>query len=164
MKNEKAKNFANEKKSKNFWLLKSEPETFSIDDLKRVKVEPWTGVRNYQARNNMMSMSVGDECFFYHSSCEIPAIVGICKVSKVRVVDELQFDSTSEYFDPKSTRENPRWFCIEVKFLKKFTKILPLSELKQIPELRNMNLLQKGSRLSVQPVKDLEFQTILKLN
>lgn len=156
-----------EKKQKNFWLLKSEPDTFGIDDLKRVKVEPWTGVRNYQARNNMLAMKVGDQCFFYHSSSQVIGIVGVYVVAKERVVDETQFDKKSPYFDPKSTRENPRWYCVEIKFVKKFPKILTLEEIKKAASknlaLKNLRLIQKGSRLSVQPVSEAEFETILKL-
>ena len=108
-----------------YWLLKTEPDTFSIDDLQRVKKEEWTGVRNYQARNTMRDkMSVGDICFFYHSSCAVPAIVGLCKVSKVNVVDKTQFDKKSEYFDPKSKEENPTWICVEVEFVEKFTNVI----------------------------------------
>jgi predicted RNA-binding protein with PUA-like domain len=145
-----------------YWLLKSEPDAFSIDDLKRVKVEPWTGVRNYQARNNMMNMAKGDKCFFYHSSCENIGIVGICEVVK-QIVDPTQFDNTSPYFDPKSTPENPRWICIEVKFVKKFGEIIPLEKIKGDKNLKSMVLNQKGSRLSVQPVSEIDFKYILNL-
>lgn len=153
--------------TKNYWLLKTEPDTFSIDDLKKVKKEDWTGVRNFQARNFMRDgMQVGDECFFYHSSCEVPGIAGLCKVSKVHVVDKLQFDKKSEYFDPKSKTENPTWICVEVEFVKKFDKVIPLSEIKELAksekELLNMRLLQPGSRLSVQPVKPDEYKCISK--
>ena len=146
-----------------YWLLKTEPDTFSIDDLQRVKKEEWTGVRNFQARNTMRdSMSVGDLCFFYHSSCAIPAIVGLCKVSKVNVVDKTQFDKKSEYFDPKSKEENPTWICVEVEFVEKFTNVITLSQLRQDKHIKDMVLLQKGSRLSVQPVNSGEFNFILK--
>ena len=146
-----------------YWLLKTEPDTFSIDDLQRVKKEEWTGVRNFQARNTMRdSMSVGDLCFFYHSSCAIPAIVGLCKVSKVNVVDKTQFDKKSEYFDPKSKEENPTWICVEVEFVEKFTNVITLSQLRQDKHIKDMVLLQKGSRLSVQPVTSGEFNFILK--
>lgn len=145
-----------------YWLLKSEPETFSINDLEIRKKEPWTGVRNYQARNIMRDeMSVGDICFFYHSSCKIPGIVGICKISKTKVIDETQFDKNSKYFDIKSKKENPTWVCIEVNFFKKFKEILTLENLKKQQELSNMVLLQKGSRLSVQPVTKEEFDHVI---
>lgn len=155
-------------RTKNYWLLKTEPDTFSIDDLEKKykdgKGEPWTGVRNFQARNFMRdSMSVGDLCFFYHSSCEVPGIAGICKVTKVKVVDETQFDKKSEYFDQKSKVDNPTWICVEVEFVKKFPKILTLTEIREVKELGSMRLLQKGSRLSVQPVTQKEFEYILNL-
>lgn len=145
-----------------YWLLKSEPDAFSIDDLKKVKVEPWSGVRNYQARNNMMNMTKGDKCFFYHSSCENIGIVGVCEVVK-QIVDPTQFDNTSPYFDPKSTPEKPRWTCVEVKFVKKFPEIITLEKIKEDKILINMVLNQKGSRLSVQPVSEKEFIHILSL-
>lgn len=148
-----------------YWLLKTEPDVFSIDDLRRVKKEDWTGVRNFQARNFMRdSMRVGDICFFYHSSCEVPGIAGLCKVSKVNVVDKLQFDQKSEYFDPKSKTENPTWICVEVEFVKKFEKVISLTEIKELAKrekgLLNMRLLQPGSRLSVQPVSPNEYKCI----
>lgn len=140
--------FAN---TKNFWLLKTEPDTFSIDDLKKVKKEDWTGVRNYQARNFMRdSMKVGDECFFYHSSCEVPGIAGLCKISKVNVVDEP-----------------PTWVCVEVEFVEKFNNFISLFQIKELAKkdkiLEKMRLLQPGSRLSVQPVTKQEFKKIIKL-
>ena len=147
-----------------YWLLKTEPETFSIDDLKNKKVEPWTGVRNYQARNIMRDqMSVGDICFFYHSSCAIPGIVGTCEVVKVNIIDETQFDEKSKYFDPKSKKEKPIWICAEVKFVKKFKNIISLADLRKQKFLQNMVLLQKGSRLSVQPVLKEEFDYIMNM-
>jgi predicted RNA-binding protein with PUA-like domain len=151
-------------KKKAYWLLKSEPDTFSIEHLKEKgkKGEPWTGVRNYQARNNMLLMSVGDICYFYHSSCEVPGIVGLCEVVKNNVVDETQFDTKSEYYDPKSSREKPRWKCIEVRFVKKFKNIYSLKEIRENKKLENMVLLQKGSRLSVQPVDEKYAEEILK--
>lgn len=147
---------------KKYWLLKSEPDTFGIDDLKKKKREPWTGVRNYQARNFMKEMKVGDLCFFYHSSCEIPGISGLCKVTRVNQVDETQFDPRSEYFDSKSKKENPTWVCVEVGFVKKFKNLISLTELRKEKKLSKMTLLQKGSRLSVQPVKEEEYVFITK--
>ena len=154
-------------KTKNYWLLKTEPDTFSIDDLKKVKKEDWTGVRNFQARNFMRDgMQVGDECFFYHSSCEVPGIAGLCRISKVNVVDKLQFDKKSEYFDPKSKTEKPTWICVEVEFVKKFDKVISLTEIKELAksekDLLNMRLLLPGSRLSVQPVQPSEYKCISK--
>jgi predicted RNA-binding protein with PUA-like domain len=152
--------------TKNYWLLKTEPDTFSIDDLKRVKKEDWTGVRNYQARNNMLAMSVGDICFFYHSSCETPAIAGLCKVSKIKVVDETQFDKKSVYFDPKSTQEKPRWYCVDVEFVEKFSNPIPLASIRVLAlknkTISEMVLVRMGSRLSVQPVTERQYDIILK--
>mgnify|MGYP002146148335 CR=1 FL=1 len=145
-----------------YWLLKTEPETFSIDDLKKNKTEPWTGVRNYQARNNMLAMEKGDKCFLYHSSTEVIGIAGLCTVSKTKVVDETQFDPSSDYYDPKSTKENPRWYCVEVKFVKKFPKVITLEAIKKDKKLSKMRLVQQGSRLSVQDVTEKDFEYILK--
>lgn len=150
-----------EKSTKNFWLLKSEPDAFSIDDLQKNKKEIWSGVRNYQARNFMRDqMCLGDECFFYHSSCDVPGIAGLCKVTKVNVVDPTQFEGKGEYFDPKSKIDNPSWICVEVSFVEKFKNIIPLSVLRADPKLSTMRLLQPGSRLSVQPVTEKEFTYI----
>lgn len=155
-----------------YWLLKSEPHVFSIDDLKKNKKEVWTGVRNYQARNTMRDlMAVGDICFFYHSSCDIPAIAGLCKVSKTKVVDETQFDKDSEYYDPKSKRDSPTWVCVEVEFVEKFATPITLSEIKKMAEsreekysvLKNLPLIQKGSRLSVQPVTAPQAKVLLNI-
>ena len=152
------------KNTREFWLLKTEPDTFSIDDLKKNKKEEWTGVRNFQARNFMRdSMSVGDICFFYHSSCAVPAIVGLCSVSKINVVDKTQFDKKSEYFDAKSKEDNPTWICVEVEFKEKFKKEITLQELRNNKNLQSMKLLQPGSRLSVQPVTEGEFEYIQTL-
>src|SRR5690606_27389126 len=113
--------------AKNYWLMKSEPEVFSISDLERDGRTLWEGVRNYQARNFMMNdMKVGDEVLFYHSNAEPPGVAGIAQVSSAAVPDPTAFDKKSEYFEPKATKENPRWFCVEVKFVKKFKAVLPL--------------------------------------
>lgn len=146
-----------------YWLVKSEKSVFSIDDLKRDGVTLWTGVRNYQARNFLKSMTKGDEILFYHSVEEPVGIAGLAKLNKEAVPDPTQFDSKSDYFDPKATKDAPRWFCPEVKFVKKFKDILPLASLREEPKLKSMVLLKKGSRLSVQPVTMAEFKTILNL-
>jgi predicted RNA-binding protein with PUA-like domain len=146
-----------------YWLMKSEPETFSLDQLKKDHHTWWTGVRNYQARNNMMAMEPGDTVIFYHSSCEPPGIAGLAKVSKKAAPDETQFDKKSEYFDPKASKEKPRWFCPKIEFVKAFKDFIPLENLRQEKALQEMVLLQKGSRLSVQPVGEKEFSHILKL-
>ena len=146
-----------------YWLMKSEPEAFSINDLaaRPNKTEHWDGVRNYQARNMLRDkIKKGDQIFFYHSNCEPPGIVGIAKVIKEGYPDFTAFDPNSKHFDPKSNSENPRWF---IKLIKKFNKIIPLTLLKTISELKNMTLLRKGNRLSVMPVSTKEWQTILKL-
>jgi predicted RNA-binding protein with PUA-like domain len=150
------------KKSNNYWLLKSEPESYSIDDLKREGKTRWSGVRNYQARNYMRdSIQVGDTVLIYHSSIKIPAIVGLGVVLNKAIADPTQFDITSQYFDEKSSIVSPKWWAIEVKFLRKFKKELTLSKLKTIQGLNGMTLLSKGSRLSIQAVKPSEFDTII---
>lgn len=144
--------------------MKSEPDVFSFDDLKKKKTEPWTGVRNYQARNFMRDdMRPGDLIFFYHSSCEVPGIAGLASVASAPYPDPTQFDKKSEYFDPKATRENPRWFLVDVKFEKNLPRLMPLEELKKEKDLSEMRLLQKGNRLSILPVTSEEFDFILKL-
>jgi predicted RNA-binding protein with PUA-like domain len=148
----------------NYWLMKSEPDVFSIDDLERKKFSGWDGVRNYQARNYMRDeMKLGDLVLFYHSSCDIPGIAGLAKVSKLSHPDPSQWDKKSEYFDPKATKETPRWFMVEVEFIEKFNTVITLSTLKKTPGLESMMVVQKGSRLSINPVKDSEFKIINKL-
>lgn len=148
----------------NYWLLKSEPDVFSIDDLERVKRNGWDGVRNYQARNYMRDqMKLGDLAFFYHSNAEPPGIAGILKITCESHPDPSQFDPKSKYFDPKATREKPIWFQVEVEFVEKFKNLIPLEFLKSKKELRKMPLLQKGSRLSIMPVSKNEWDFILSL-
>ncbi|WP_408096796.1 EVE domain-containing protein [Peredibacter sp. HCB2-198] len=150
----------------NYWLMKSEPDVFSFDDLKKrpKKTEPWNGVRNYQARNFMRDeMQVGDLILFYHSSCEIPGVAGIAKVGSKPYPDSTQFDSKSEYYDPKSTKENPRWFLVDVTFEMDLDHHVALEELKKHKKLENMRLLQRGNRLSILPVTREEFDYIKKL-
>ena len=143
--------------------MKSEPDEFSFADLERKGHEPWTGVRNYQARNFMRSAKVNDVVLFYHSNCAEPGIVGLAKVSKLAFPDPTQFNAKSDYFDPKSQPDKPRWFCIEVKFYKKFKRPITLELLKSIPELKSMLILRPGNRLSVTPVTTKEFQVIQML-
>jgi predicted RNA-binding protein with PUA-like domain len=146
------------------WLMKSEPDTFSIDDLERKGQEAWDGVRNYQARNFMRDgMRVGDKVFFYHSNCAEPGIVGIAEVATDAYPDPSQFDPKSDYFDGGSTRDNPRWMLVEVKFVKKLKRTITLDELKQQAALAEMPLVRKGNRLSVMPVGDDHWKYILKL-
>lgn len=149
----------------NYWLLKSEPDVFSIDDLanKPQKRDHWDGIRNYQARNNMQKMKKGDLCFFYHSNTKPIGIVGICEIVKEAYPDYTAFDESEKYFDGKSDPENPRWFMVDVKLKKKFKKITTRDHLKEIKSLSEMAIF-KQSRLSVTPVTKLEFDTILKVS
>jgi predicted RNA-binding protein with PUA-like domain len=150
----------------NYWLFKSEPHEFSFDDLlKRPdRREPWTGVRNYQARNFIRDgMRVGDKVLFYHSSTSLPAVVGIAEIVSGSYPDPSQFDNKSDYFDKGSPTDNPRWLAIDVKAVKKLKKAVTLEQIKREPELQKMRLVQRGNRLSVMPVTNDEFQTIIKL-
>lgn len=150
---------------KRYWLMKSEPDAFSIDDLQKVGVEPWNGVRNYQARNHMRQMQVGDGVLFYHSSCAVPAIVGIAKVASVAYPDPTQFDPKSDYFDAKSTREEPRWSLVDVAFERKLKRAIPLEEIKRHADAlgEGFALTQRGSRLSVSPVTAAQWKLLLSL-
>ena len=145
-----------------YWLMKTEPETFSIDDLERVRIEPWTGVRSVFARFHMRNMSEGDEVLFYHSSCEPPGVAGLARVVKTKVIDETQFDPQSKYFDEKATREKPIWDCVEVEFVEKLPYFVSLAHVRAEPELANMKLLQIG-RLSVMPVEEAEFRKVVDM-
>jgi predicted RNA-binding protein with PUA-like domain len=148
-----------------YWLMKSEPDEFSIDDLARAKgkATAWFGVRNYQARNFMRDdMRVGDQAFFYHSSCPEPGIAGLVKVCRLAYPDASQFDPKSPYYDPAATRDNPRWLNVDVKLIRK-TRLLGLPELRSHPELTQMRLLQRGNRLSITPVEPAHWDFILEL-
>lgn len=150
----------------NYWLMKSEPDTFGIDDLiaQPNQTEHWDGVRNYQARNMMRDqMKVGDRVFFYHSNCNPPGIAGIMEVVREGYPDFTAWDPQSEYFDPRSTQEAPRWFMVDVKFVRKLDRIIPLSELKANPQLVDMPLVKKGSRLSIMPVTAEQWEAILAM-
>jgi predicted RNA-binding protein with PUA-like domain len=148
-----------------YWLMKSEPKTFSIDDLAKSpkKTTCWDGVRNYQARNYMRAMAIGDLLFFYHSSADPPAIVGIAEVVRRAYPDDSQFDKRSHHYDPDSDPSAPRWDMVDIAYRRKFTSSLPLDLLRKEPMLKGMVLLQKGSRLSVQPVSETEWAVIMKL-
>ena len=148
-----------------YWLLKSEPNTFSIDDLAKSSKQTtcWEGVRNYQARNFLCAMKRNDQAFFYHSNAEPPGIVGIVKIVKEAYPDYHAFDRKNHYYDAKSTKESPRWFMVDVKLVKKFRTDLSLSQLRKVPGLGKMELLRKGSRLSVQPVRTQEWKLVLQL-
>jgi predicted RNA-binding protein with PUA-like domain len=146
-----------------YWLMKSEPTDFSIDDLEKSKTIDWYGIRNYQARNFMRDdMSLGDQAFFYHSNCKTPGIVGIMEVCQLAYPDKLQFVKNHKYFDPKSDPENPRWLNVDVKFIKK-TKLLGLQDIRAYNELKNMKILQRGNRLSITPVTPEEWNFINQL-
>ena len=147
----------------NYWLMKTEPETFSIDDLKRVKKEPWTGVRNYQARNNMKAMEVGDTVLFYHSSCPVPGIYGLGKVASLPYPDPTQFDKKSDYYDPKAKQDKPLWYLVDVAFVEKWSVPVTLAAMRANKKLATMVTLQPGSRLSVTPVTEKEFVSLESL-
>ena len=151
--------------SGHYWLVKSEPNTFSIEDLAHAPKQTtcWDGVRNYQARNFMRQMAIGDQVLFYHSNAEPPAVVGIAEVVKTVYPDRTQFDRKSHHFDPASKPTAPRWDMVDLKYRETFPTSLSLHRLKQEPELKGMVLLQKGSRLSVQPVTESEWAVIVKL-
>ena len=148
-----------------YWLMKSEPDEFSIDDLAaaKKKTTSWFGVRNYQARNYMRDqMQVGDLAFFYHSSCPEPGIAGIVEISAPAHADDTQFDRKSPYYDAKSTREAPRWVCVDVKLREKLP-LVSLAELRARPDLASMRILQRGNRLSITPVDPAEWERVIKL-
>lgn len=145
-----------------FWLLKSEPSSYSIDDLEREGTASWDGVRNYAARNNLMAMKVRDLGFFYHSAADAPGVAGICEVVREAYPDHTQFDPSSKYFDPKATPEKPRWFMPDVRFVRKFERLVPLREIRQTPGLQDMELVRFG-RLSVQSVSEKEWEIVLDL-
>lgn len=146
-----------------YWLVKTEPDVYSIDDLKKDRRTLWTEVRNYQARNYLKSMKIGDELLVYHSNATPSGVAGIARISKMAVPDPTQYDSESEVFDPKATPESPRWFSPEVELVRKGKIFLPLAQLRGIKDLKDMELLRKGSRLSVQPVTPDEFRVISTL-
>jgi predicted RNA-binding protein with PUA-like domain len=147
----------------NYWLMKSEPDEFSIDDLKTRKSEPWSGVRNYQARNFIRDMRAGDGVLFYHSSCAEPGVVGIATVANSAYADPTQFDPNSDYYDAKSSREEPRWSLVDVKYKRKLKRTIALTELKDRPELEGFALVHRGNRLSVLPVTKAQWDFILSL-
>jgi predicted RNA-binding protein with PUA-like domain len=148
-----------------YWLMKSEPDEVSIDDLAHAprQTVPWTGVRNYQARNFMRDqMAVGDGVLFYHSSCPEPGIAGLATVASTAYPDESQFDPDSKYYDPKSARESPRWQHVDVKLDRK-TRLLSLKEMRTLPQLSSMRVLQPGNRLSITPVSAQEWRAVCAL-
>ncbi len=146
-----------------YWLMKSEPDTFGIDHLQAQGTALWDGVRNYQARNFMRQMQAGDQALFYHSNCKVPAIVGQMTISRggADYPDPTQFNPEHKYYDPKSTLDKPRWTGVDVTFDQKWPHVLPLSQLREMPELQDLALLRKGNRLSLMPLTDAEWQAIL---
>lgn len=145
-----------------YWLFKTEPDEFSIEDLAAVEQEIWDGIRNYQARNFLRDkVAMGDKVFIYHSSCKQPGIAGIASVSQTAIADPTQFDSNSKYYDPKSSEADPRWHTVALKFVKK-VKFIRLATLKDDSQLEDMHLVKKGSRLSIQPVTEDEWKYIIK--
>jgi predicted RNA-binding protein with PUA-like domain len=147
-----------------YWLMKSEPDEVSIDDLARAPKQTtvWFGVRNYQARNFMREMKIGDRVLFYHSSCPEPGIAGIAEVTKLAYPDESQFDRKGKYYDAKATRETPRWFNVDVKLVEK-TRLISIAEMRSEPKLSDMVTLRRGNRLSITPVTSEEWNTVRKL-
>ena len=148
----------------NFWLMKNEPEDYNIDDLKRDKIEPWDGIRNYQVRNMIRDeMMIGDQAFFYHSNCEIPGIYGLMTINTKAYPDHTAFDKKAKYYDPKSKKENPTWLMVDVKYKRKLRKVISLTELKKHKSLSKMRVVQKGNRLSITKVTKKEWDFILNL-
>jgi predicted RNA-binding protein with PUA-like domain len=147
--------------AKRYWLMKSEPEVYSIDDLKRDGSTAWTGVRNFKARNNMRAMAVGDEVLYYHSNADPSCVAGIARVSRTAYPDPTQFDKKSEYYDRKSDPEDPRWDLVDVAFVAKAKEVVSLAAVKEDPELAEMELVRYG-RLSVQSVTKEEFDRVKK--
>ena len=146
-----------------YWLMKSEPEEFSFAQLKERRTEPWTGVRNYQARNFLRTCALKDQILFYHSNCENPGIVGLAQITQTAFTDPTQFDARSDYFDPKSTAANPRWSAVQVGYLKAFKGIVTLPLLRDNPKLKDLLILRPGNRLSVTPVSAAHFKIITEL-
>jgi len=149
-----------------YWLMKSEPEVFSIDDLINAKNQTtfWDGVRNYQARNYIRDeMKVGDKVIFYHSNSEPPSAVGVCEIVKEAYPDFTAFDPENPHYDPKSKKDSPTWFMVDIKFVKKFSHFVSINEMRENKKLQNMKLLQRGNRLSVMPLSKDEFNEIIKM-
>lgn len=148
----------------NYWLFKSEPHVFSIDDLKRDRTTHWDGVRNYQVRNMMRDdMHIGDLAFFYHSSCKTPGIVGVMKIISGAQIDPSALDPTSEYFDAKSKQDKPTWMMVDMEYQRHTNRTITLDELRNYGELNDMPLLRKGNRLSITPITKEQWRFILGL-
>ncbi|MEG4318011.1 MULTISPECIES: EVE domain-containing protein [unclassified Microcoleus] len=147
----------------NYWLMKSEPDVYSIADLKQDRFSIWDGVRNYQARNFMREMSMGDLVFFYHSNTKIPGIAGLMRVVEINIADPSQFDVNSEYYDAKSQLDAPRWPTVRVEFVEEFANLISLDELKSKFSADELLVVRKGNRLSVMPISESAAQKILKV-
>ncbi|WJG09496.1 EVE domain-containing protein [Aliiglaciecola sp. LCG003] len=148
----------------NYWLFKTEPDAFSIDDLSNRpnQTEHWDGIRNYQARNFLRDeVKKGDKVFIYHSSCKQVGIAGLAEVAQEAYADHTQFNPESNYYDPKSSVENPRWFMVDVRFVEKFNHVLSLKAIKQMPQISQIGLVKKSHRLSIMPVTEVEFEHLL---
>ena len=147
-----------------YWLMKNEPDDYSIEDLKRDKTEPWDGIRNYQVRNMIRDdMSVGDLAFFYHSNCEIPGIYGLLTIASDAYPDHTAFDKKAKYYDARSKKDKPTWLMVDVKYKRKLKKIITLKDLKSYKQLSNMRVVQRGNRLSITEVNKKDWEFILKL-
>ena len=145
-----------------YWLMKSEPDAYSIQDLKNEKETLWDGIRNYQARNFMRSMKIGDQAFFYHSNTKPPGIVGLMEIIETNLIDPFQFDDNSKYYDEKSNKENPRWDCVKTRFLSEFKNMITLKELTETYTPEELTLVRKGNRLSIMPIKTNIAMDLLK--
>ena len=145
----------------NYWLMKSEPDAYSITDLRNEKETLWDGIRNYQARNFMRSMNIGDQAFFYHSNTKPPGIVGLMEIIETGLIDPFQFDIKSKYYDKKSKENNPRWDCVKTKFICEFKKMITLKELSEIYTPEELTVVRKGNRLSIMPINKLIANDLL---
>ena len=145
------------------WLLKSEPGDYAIDDLARDRRDWWTGIRNYQARNFMMrEMQIGDGALFYHSNCAAPGVYGVARIAAAAAPDQTQFDPESKYYDPRATAEKPRWFCVQIEFVRKLRQPWTLAEMRQTPALSEMHILRRGNRLSITPISADEWRLLAR--
>ncbi len=145
------------------WLLKSEPGDYAIDDLARDRRDWWTGIRNYQARNFMMrEMQIGDGALFYHSNCAVPGVYGVARIAAAAAPDQTQFDPESKYYDPRATAEKPRWFCVQIEFVRKLRQPWTLAKMRQTPALSEMHILRRGNRLSITPISADEWRLLAR--
>ena len=148
----------------NYWLMKSEPDVYSIQDLRNEEETLWDGIRNYQARNFMRSMKIGDQAFFYHSNTKPPGIVGLMAIIEKNLIDPYQFDENSKYYDKKSKKDNPRWDCVKTRYICEFENMITLKELSEIYTPEELTLVRKGNRLSIMPIKkDIAIELLKKL-